>query len=300
MMKLSFSQSNRGKAAALLSIGLLLPLCSRPARSDERANFMRSVVAKSGPGVITVSVVIKTSYSPEQSELETPGLVVDPSGLVVVTNMSIDPMASMGSLMGTEAAGVSTSVVSAKFLLADGSEVPAKLVLRDKDRNLAFLRPLHPLSSSLVALDFKGNTATAQLADPVLIVGRLGKTGGRAASITEERLTAVLQKPRTLYGLSYMMVTHLGEAAFTEKGELLGMVSLKVAKSKSSLRSMNVTDMMMPTIIPASDVWEVAVQAPAVNAVPSPAPTAKQPALRPAVKSGAKPIAKPTPKSAGK
>lgn len=264
---------------AVLTVGAMAPA----APADEMAVKMRAVLAQHAEAIITVSLVLKSSYSAESSELETQGLVVNETGLVVVTNMAIDPSSSFSRSM--DGSGSSTSVLSAKYILGDGTEIPARLVLRDKDLSLAFLRPTKPLNLKLPHLNFKGATATSQVGDPVVLVGRLGKAGSRNISASLERLTTVINRPRKTYGLSFFGIMSLGHAVFTEKGELLGVVSVRTSKSSSTARSMNPTDGMMGSVIPASDVWEVAAQAPltAANA-PSATPPARKPSTKPAPK----------------
>ena len=253
-------------AAALI----YAPAFARPARADATAQQLRDVAQKNAASIVTVAVTI--SAEDQQLEIEAEGFIVDDSGLIMTTNTAIDPFS-----MSPDASGMVSNVVSAKIVLPGGTEVPARLLLRDKTRNLAFLRPLQPLN--LPALPLATSRATAQQGDNISLLGRLGKAGNRLPSVTNLRLLAVIDKPRTLYVLPIDAASKLGEAAFNEEGELLGVVSLRVGTAGRA--SFNETDRYLATIIPCADAFAVAQQTPALTAADKAKPAAK-PAQKPA------------------
>ena len=71
--------------------------------------------------------------------MEAPGTIVDASGLIVTSLARIDPSAMMAS-MGSSFRGVESSLQDVKVVLGDGTEVPAQIVLKDTDLDLAFVR----------------------------------------------------------------------------------------------------------------------------------------------------------------
>ena len=104
--------------------------------------------------------------------------------------------------------------VSIKIRLASGEELPGRVVLRDKDRNLAIIRPLHRPAKPLVAVNFKG-ASSAQMGDPIYIVGRMGKAGSRQPALTTQRVNrAVVEKPRRFYVLDASAYAYLGDVVF--------------------------------------------------------------------------------------
>ena len=273
---------------------LYAPALTRPARADETAQQLRDLAQKHAASIVTVAVTI--SAEDQQLEIEAEGLVVDDSGLIMTTNTAIDPYS-----MSPDASGTVSNVVSAKIVLPGGTEVPARLMLRDKTRNLAFLRPLQPLG--LPGLPLATSRATAQQGNNISIVGRLGKAGSRLPSVANMRLLAVIEKPRTLYVLPTDATAKLGEAAFNEAGELLGIISLRVGTAGRA--SFNETDRYLATIIPCADAFAVAQQTPALTdkdkaaAKPADKPAPTKPATAPATKSPAmKPATAPVTKPA--
>lgn len=248
------------------AFGVLSALISMvPARADVQAATAQKLVAAHGSSAVTLQIVIKMSagdMSDDQAEREVDGVVVDSSGLVVTTNASIDPTASYAAMSGDDG-GYSSKVVGVKILTNDGQEIPAKVVLRDRDRNLAFLRPLQKLKKPLASATF-AQSGTAQVGELLFILGRLGKNGGRQNSITSERLVSIIRKPRLMYVILPNMYSALGNVVFNEKGQVLGLLSMRIGLKSN--------DTPLPIVIPASDVLEIARQAPQANQVRESAP----------------------------
>jgi hypothetical protein len=258
-----------------------LTVHTSPVRADAQGDMIRALSAKYSASVVTLQLVLKSSAGGEsdQSQLEADGIVIDPSGLVVTTNTAIDPASMYTGVMGEEYAGrISSTVVSARIRLASGEEIPARVVLRDKDRNVAFMRPLRRPSKPLAWVNFRGSNG-ARMGDPVYILGRLGKSGSRSSEATVQRVVSVIEKPRRLYVLENNAYSYLGNVVFNESGQPLGLMSMRVVRGG---RSFSASESFLAIVIPANDVWEVALQAPQASAVrdapPTPRPAAKPPA----------------------
>jgi hypothetical protein len=211
--------------------------------------------------------------------MESGGVLLDSSGLVVTTNTGIDPMAAYAQEAEQYGASMTTRVVGVKILLAGGTEIPAKVVLRDKDKNLAFVRPLKKPSVKLSGISFD-TAAAAALGDPVYLLGRQGKTAGRALQARAERVTSVMDKPRRFYVLGESNSSAVGFVAFNEKGQPLGLLTLRFPIGKARYSESN-----LPVIIPARDVLEVARQAPQAKDVREGGSTPSAKPAKPAPKS---------------
>ena len=119
-----------------------------------------------------------------------------------------------------------------KILLDDGTELPAEIVLRDKDLDLAFIRPKTKPASPMAAVDLS-KSAPAQLLDQVITLNRLNSAAGRAYAASVERISAVIQKPRTFYiPDSTMTSTTLGSPAFALDGNVVGVFVMRAVSSK--------------------------------------------------------------------
>lgn len=254
--------------AALLFTGLALP-----GRADELAEKGREVFKKNQNAVVTVQVVQKITVSVQgqgtpsrETKQDITGTVVDPSGLTVLAFSACDPTSMYESMMsdGENKFKMETELTDVKILLDDGTELPAEVVLRDKDLDLAFIRPKTKPASSMAAIDFS-KSATAQVLDQIITLNRLGKAAGRAYAASVERISAVVQKPRTFYiPDSTMTATSLGSPAFGLDGKIIGLFVMRTVSGRSGGASMNNfrPDGMTSIVLPAEDVLKAAKQAP--------------------------------------
>ena len=96
--------------------------------------------------------------------VETVGTVIDPSGLTVLSLGALNPGAMMNKMMGGGGSGqermeFGSEPSDVKLRLADGKELPARIVLRDEDLDLAFLRPTTKPDKPLVAINLQTKAA---------------------------------------------------------------------------------------------------------------------------------------------
>ena len=151
---------------------------------------------------------------------------------------------------------IETEVSDLKIMLADGTEIPAEIVLRDKDLDLAFIRPKTKPASPMDAVDL-AKSAPAQVLDEVVALNRLNSAASRAFSASVERISAVVQKPRTFYiPDSTMSATTMGSPAFLANGNVLGVFVMRAVSSTGGRANLTAI------ILPADDVLKGAKQAP--------------------------------------
>jgi len=259
---------------------LLLANSAVLSRADELADKGRDIFKKNQRAVVTVQVVVKMKFSlpgmggqANESKQDVTGTVVDPSGLTVLALSSCEP----GDMIQNVMAGMSdedakfkmeTELSDVKLLLDDGTEVPATIVLRDKDLDLAFVRPLSKPASQMTALDLS-KSGSAQVLDQVITLNRLGNAAGRAYAASVERISAVVQRPRLFYiPGSEMTSTALGSPAFSLDGNILGVFVMRTVSQKGGgLSLFNFRPQGLTTIIlPAADILKAARQAPEAKA----------------------------------
>src|SRR5262249_41028814 len=131
---------------------------------DDLGDKGRAIFAKNHLSVVTVQLVLKSKVSmpgmggqSNESRQDATGTVLDPSGLTVLSLSNTDPGQLVQSMMagGDEDSRfkVETELTDVKILLEDGTEIPAEVVLRDKDLDLAFVRPKSKITNALTALD---------------------------------------------------------------------------------------------------------------------------------------------------
>lgn len=243
------------------------------AQTDPRG-AAREVVKKWQAAVVTVRVVLKTRMSMGGREMqssddtvETIGTVIDPSGLTVMSLGMLNPGAMMTKMMGSMGGDQKMEITSEpsdlKMRLPDGREIPAKIVLRDEDLDLAFIRPTAKVDKPLVAVNLSDGGTPATL-DQVVVLSRLGRVGGWAPGAALFDIGAIIEKPRTFFVLSGPAAS-MGAPAFLPNGKVVGLLTLRQvdAGRPSMMSMMGGTESLglLAVILPAADVLEIAKQA---------------------------------------
>jgi len=262
-MKIGRYAGTAAVTAALLAATAVVAASAAPA--DEAANG-RQIAAKFGDAVVRVQLVLKVgmsypgSSSPEKQErkLEALGTVVDPSGLTVISYSMISPGESYP---GSDEFKISSEVADVKIRLADGKEIPAKVVLRDKDLDLAFIRPAKKPDTPMSALDLR-DSAKPDVLDRLIVLERLGKVANRTLTVCRAYVEGVVDKPRRFYVIGPGCAGTVGSPVLTEDGKAVGLLLIRSTPGGSG-GSRGWDDMdMAPVVVPAEDIAAAAAQAP--------------------------------------
>ena len=247
-------------------IAMAWTLLAATCHADELADKGRDIFKKNEHAVVTVQVVLKTTYSgngrssnPGETKQDLTGTVIDPSGLTVLALSSVDPAELYHRL--SDEYKIDTQINDLKILLDDGTEIPSEIVLRDKDLDLAYIRPKAKPSAPMAAVDLSKSSAVEML-EQVITLNRLNRAAGRAYAASVERISAVIQKPRTFYiPDSGPSSASLGSPAFVLNGNIVGIFVMRaVSAGESSGR--NIRENVTPILIPAEDILKGAKQAP--------------------------------------
>lgn len=250
---------------------LILFSLTGPARADEAATAGRMISSKWHDAVITAKMVIRMRIVAEgreankrEFENEATATVIDPSGLAVLSLTSIDATdvitekihQQYGGMENAPKFSVESEVVDLKMILPDGTEVPAKIVLRDKDLDLAFMAPVEKHAKPVAAVDLS-KSAPLDILDQIAVMTRLGKVVKRAPSVSLYRIQAVVKKPRSFYIPDQISASdRIGAAAFTLDGKVAGIVLLRNIKSAGGSANENI----LPVIVPAEEIVEISKQ----------------------------------------
>jgi hypothetical protein len=271
----------------ILILFMTLAVATFTTQADEAAKSGREILAKCQDAVVTVRLAIKQSMSmggrdsKSESKIETTGTIIDPSGLTVVSLTTTDPGNAMKESYARAMAArggdpsqlkFDSEVSDVKIVLADGTEMAADVVLRDKDLDLAYLRPSDQPAEAgkrakpLPFVDL-ARAAKPQMLDEVVVVNRLNKAANRVPAVSVGRIEAVVDKPRTFYVLGGATWGYaLGAPVFSLDGKLLGVIFLRSAKAQTDQTSgfmfSNLSQWgMIPIVLPASDIVDGAKQA---------------------------------------
>lgn len=245
--------------------------------ADELSQKGREVFKKHQHSVVTVQIVVKSKFSmggmggqANESRQDVTGAIIDPTGLTVLSLAATDPGQMMQNLMSGMSEDESkvkfeTELSDLKILLEDGIEVPAEVVLRDRDLDLVFVRPKAKLTVQVAPLDLTAS-GKVDVLDQVIALNRLGNAAGRAYAASVERIAAVVERPRLFYvPETSITTTSLGAPAFTVDGKLVGLFVMRSLKGRSGggmsmmgMQPENITGI----IVPAKDIQNAAKQVP--------------------------------------
>jgi S1-C subfamily serine protease len=243
---------------------------------DADRSAARELVKKWHQAVVNVRVVLKMRMSVGGREMqsmddsvESVGTVIDPTGLTVMSLGSLNPGAMMNKLMGAAGGGqdrmeFGSEPTDVKIRLADGHEIAARIVLRDEDLDLAFIRPTAKPDKPLVSINLS-DAARPALLEQVVVLSRLGRVGGWAPSASLQNIGAIIEKPRTFFVAEAGSPSGMGVPAFSMRGKVVGVLTLRTIQTgrPSMFAGMSGTEGlgMLPVILPAGDVLEIAKQA---------------------------------------
>jgi len=259
----------------ILMTALVMALVSGwAAHGDEESQAGRGVVARWKDAVVTVQLVLKTGMSYEGQEssaregkVEVTGTIIDPEGLVVVSLSAVNPDEVYRRMAGPGASriDITTEVTSVRIMLADGQELAGKMVLRDRDLDLAFIRPTKKPVKPLAYVDLS-KAAKPELLDKMLILCRLGTEAGRGLSATFDHVHCIIEKPQTYYlpGLP-AVASSLGAPVFSMDNSIVGLLLLRVVPSALSYTTTRVGSLLPPglmyVVLPGPAILDAARQA---------------------------------------
>jgi S1-C subfamily serine protease len=196
----------------------------------------------------------------EEKKLEIIGTVITKDGLIATPLSTLDVAANIdgrtvNSPRGAVKISAKGTTKEVKILMPDGSEIPAKVVSKDPDLDLAFIRPEEAdAAKQLTAID-SANHAPLELLEDVIVLGLLNKELNREPVVFTSEIVSLIRKPRTFGKIGAQA---LGMPVFNRDGKFLGIgVNRFSAKSDTENQSPSASSV----ILPAEDLLESAAQA---------------------------------------
>ena len=239
----------RRMVAALVCLAILSG--AAPAADTDLKAAAKILVERNATSIVMLKVVrsikatIRGREMPsKEEESEVLGTVLDETGVIVASNIAVDPTELQGGGPGFE---IESEIKAVRLIRKDGTEVALKIVLRDKDLDLIFLRPEEPLDLPHVAIQEDG--PEADITDPVIILSRLGPVGDRQPFVAIENVRAVVDKPRRFYVTSLGASSRaLGCPVFNADGEMIGIMTIRVTRAGRVAT--------LPVVLPVADIVE--------------------------------------------
>lgn len=225
------SSLRSGTAAMVLAagmVGALAPASASAADHADAAATYKSIADTKAATVVTIKFVLKISMggSDEERETEIPGVMIEPTGLIMASNLQLGGVSeAMRSFM---APGMSMTPKDIKVLVGDDIEgVDAKLIARDSELDLAWVQIEKKPETPYAAVDF-ATGKPASLGQTLFTVERLGKFFDRAPSVSDFRVGALPTKPRKLILAGERLNAPLGTPVFAADGTVVGVTILQL------------------------------------------------------------------------
>ncbi len=187
---------------------------------------------KAAPSIVTVKVVLKTEISAmgqaqnDESRSEMPGVVVDDSGLIMISNAEISADRIKEALSGSPMMGnVDLTVTPTDFKVIFGNEEEehdAFLVAKDTKLDLAFLQVEGVTDRTLTAVNFAEGVKPG-VGDTVMTVSRLKKGYDYAPFASTARISGAIKKPRKAWIIDGDIAGY-GLPVFSSSGDVVGVL----------------------------------------------------------------------------
>jgi len=220
---------------ALAGCGLLATLAAPAARADDLGDRMGALLERQASSIVTVKVVLKTEFQiqgqaqDEEERVTVPGVVVDASGLVMVSNTPISGgriRDMFEQMLGGQDFELSVTPLEMKVVFEGEEEgVDAFVAASDARLDLAFLQVEDLGDRELTAVDFGADAEVKPgIGAAILAVNRMGEGFDYAPYVEVGRVTGRVKKPRPAWRVSG--VTSPGLPVFGSGGETLGVITL--------------------------------------------------------------------------
>jgi hypothetical protein len=216
----------------------------------------------------------------QEVKIDCTSLVIDPSGLSVTSLTNLNPQNMLPRMRGRGRGGepidlsIESELRGIKLRMPDGSEITARVVLKDDDLDLAFVAPSEPLSEAnkrQIAV-VKLEAVKVDVLDTIIELGRTSKEFNYAPAVQLAHISAVLTRPRTSY---LGATTGLGTPIFNDQGRLIGLVTRFVSGDKeagegSGTATRGGQAAAVRVVLPAGDIARLVDQAKEAAKKPAP------------------------------
>ena len=201
------------------------------------------------PAIVNIKFVMDfdSGFGGEESEeSEVHGVMIREDGIVLV---------SSAMMFGYEGMGFEIRPREIKVLVGEDTEgLDATVIIRDRERDLAWLRIAPKAEQKFAAVAFAGGSSV-NLGAEVLQVMKLDKYFDRAAYIVEGKVAAIVSKPRSLFVASGNVT--VGLPVFASDGAVVGFGVLQLPEQDEMMAMQNsMTGQLVfaHTVLPAADV----------------------------------------------
>ncbi|MCX6381745.1 MAG: hypothetical protein NT023_20090 [Armatimonadetes bacterium] len=217
-------------------VACLSALCLVKPSFAEDGQQYRTVMERAVSSMVTVKAVLKTSMKfggqgrDTESRLEAQGLVVAADGLVMFSNLPLNPEKLMGQdggggEDGGQRFGMKITPTSFKVTFGrEEKEYPAYLVATDSKLDLAFVK-IEDLGGRKVLPIAFDTSSTVLIGQEVLYITRLSKGYDYAPFFATLHIAGEIRKPRKAWVLD-LGIAEPAMPIYTRSGKIIGVVAL--------------------------------------------------------------------------
>lgn len=235
--------------------------------TEAEAASGQALLKRYADSIVSIELVVTMRISvndkampPRENKVDVNGTIISPTGLTISALSIIDPRGALEAARAAQAGNGQkveigeTEFKDVKLRLANGTEVPSAVVLKDPDLNLIFIAPLPsdatpPRTFPFVSLD---KEAPATLLGNYFFVSRASKNLQRTPIVHTAYMVGIVEKPRRMFLLNDQGV---GIPVFDAGGLPLGMSTQYLDNGRP----------IGLVVLPPSDVAELARQAAAIK-----------------------------------
>ena len=258
-----------------LLIGLLLlATCSAAmAREPDLKVTARNVLATHLDSIVSVKIVSRQhlvmmgrDMPRNEQKVDVVGTVIGADGLTVVSNFMANPMAGLAAMMGNannpSRMRIESDITSVQITESDGTEIPAHIVLRDTDLDLAFIKPLKKPARPFSFIALTNPSPAPRLLDDLVFIGRTSRAEDRVGTVSLGTVAAVVRKPRLCYIPSTrIQASGLGCPVFNARGEAVGLCVVRVNANHSGSAVNPLLGGLQTVVLPVTDISDLAAEA---------------------------------------
>lgn len=227
----------RSITGRMMTLALGVFLCAQSGLRAEEGDAVRALLESKASSVVTVRAVVETEMNfggqgqNDESREEIHGVIVNASGLILVSNASFASMGDEGGDFQVKRTPVELKVVFDR----EEKEYDAELVATDKKVNLAFLQIKDLEGREVSTVTFDGSEKP-EIGAKVASVCRLEKGYDYAPYVRTATISGSIKKPRKA-----MMIDGGGFVdglpVYTLEGNVVGvMTSIESGMSESAAR----------------------------------------------------------------
>lgn len=229
---------------ALACLALASLATSASAERAINATFASEVIEKHAETIVEVHLVnhmtvqmidgpealaeaIAQSPSQEQ-DFRANGVVIDPSGLVAVPGLPLNPFILFREItiptpLGDLKVGLEGRFAEVRIVTSSGAELPAEVVFADHDTGLFLVKPLEAPESPLPALVPQSSLPHPPAFSEVICLGKMPAAFGHQPVTSRVRTTGIIASRHGLDSLTSAGSNVIGNAAFDAAGDFLGI-----------------------------------------------------------------------------